>query len=193
MEQAGRASCNTIATHMQIRRQCDDIDARRTLDRRRFRPNKFGAMQITYVPMARGFIYLAAVLESWFKNSEVSDAPRFHSRARRPVLRRRRGRAVPASIGRDLRRPTPRTLHVFKTARRRRVPWTIQLRPLSTRVRPEPDGPRRRGSFLRRSRFAPRATWRSGLRSARRLPEGSCRAAGRDRAFRQEHRADRSV
>jgi len=35
------------------------------------RPNQFWAMDITYIPMARGFIYLAAVLD-WFTRRVLS-------------------------------------------------------------------------------------------------------------------------
>ena len=34
------------------------------------RPNRVWAMDITYIPMARGFVYLAVVLD-WFSDSQL--------------------------------------------------------------------------------------------------------------------------
>ena len=55
------------------------------------RPNQVWAMDITYIPMARGFIYLAVVLD-WFQPSRAVVAPIDHDGG--GVLRRRRLRTL---------------------------------------------------------------------------------------------------
>src|SRR2546421_7387162 len=52
---------------------CATSTSRRTLRRTRptGRPNQVWAMDITYIPMARGFVYLAVVLD-WFSRRVLS-------------------------------------------------------------------------------------------------------------------------
>ena len=67
------------------------------------RPNQVWAMDITYIPMARGFVYLAAVVD-WF--SRRSWPGGYRSRCRRTSASRRWKRRSTATAGRKSSTPT---------------------------------------------------------------------------------------